>query len=137
MPKELTLGSLFDGIGGWQIAAVRKGERQGSSRETEDSTRETGNGVNAYCTELGATTRLGGHFQENLSPTLRANMGDNQPAVFSVEGFDSYNSNSTGDKSATINARYQGNNGARVAEYWKDDQPQTVDTLTSRNAGGG
>ena len=26
--------------------------------------------------------------------------------------------------------------GECVVEYWKDDQPQTVDTLTSRNAGG-
>ena len=26
--------------------------------------------------------------------------------------------------------------GKCVVEYWKDDQPQTVDTLTSRNAGG-
>ena len=27
------------------------------------------------------------------------------------------------------------NQGKCVVEYWKDDQPQTVDTLTSRNAG--
>jgi DNA (cytosine-5)-methyltransferase 1 len=31
--------------------------------------------------EPGAASRLGGHFQEGLAGTLRADMGDNQPAV--------------------------------------------------------
>ena len=35
-----------------------------------------------------------------------------------------------------INNQYV-SQGKCVVEYWKDDQPQTVDTLTSRNAGGG
>ena len=33
--RELTLGSLFDGIGGWQLAAIRNGIRPVWSSEIE------------------------------------------------------------------------------------------------------
>jgi len=45
----------------------------------------------AYGVEPGAASRLGGHVTEEVAPTLRAEMGDNQTAV--VYGMSSYDSN--------------------------------------------
>lgn len=36
---------------------------------------------NLICVEPGAASRLGGHAWEEVSPTLRADMGDNQPVI--------------------------------------------------------
>lgn len=47
--------------------------------------------VPVYAAELGASSRLGGHVTEEVAPTLRASMGDNQTAV--VYGMSSYDSN--------------------------------------------
>lgn len=47
--------------------------------------------VPAYAVEPGAASRLGGHVTEEVAPTLRAEMGDNQTAV--VYGMSSYDSN--------------------------------------------
>lgn len=47
--------------------------------------------VPVYAAELGASSRIGGHVTEEVAPTLRAHMGDNQTAV--VYGMSSYDSN--------------------------------------------
>lgn len=40
-----------------------------------------GNNVPVICFEGGAMSRLGGHIYTEISPTLRANMGDNHPMI--------------------------------------------------------
>ena len=47
--------------------------------------------VPIYAVEPGAASRLGGHVTEEVAPTLRAEMGDNQTAV--VYGMSSFDSN--------------------------------------------
>ena len=47
--------------------------------------------VPTYAVEPGAASRLGGHVTEEIAPTLRAEMGDNQTAV--CYGMSSYDSN--------------------------------------------
>lgn len=67
-------------------------------------------GAPAICFEPGAATRVGGHVDIEKSPTLRAEMGDNQPAVciekkeqkgFPAKSFSEYEDK---DKGAAIRA---------------------------------
>lgn len=47
--------------------------------------------IPTYGVELGAASRVGGHVTEEVAPTIRAEMGDNQTAI--VYGMSSYDSN--------------------------------------------
>lgn len=58
--KELTLGSLFDGIGGWQIAAVRAGIRPVWSSEIEKFPMEVTKKWFPETKQLGDITKIDG-----------------------------------------------------------------------------
>lgn len=60
MPKELTLGSLFDGIGGWQLAAVHAGVRPVWSSEIEQFPMQVTKKWFPNTKQLGDITKLDG-----------------------------------------------------------------------------
>lgn len=62
MKQQLTLGSLFDGIGGWQLAAVRAGVKPVWSSEIEAFPLEVTKRHFHDTIQLGDVTKLGGVF---------------------------------------------------------------------------
>ena len=95
--KRIALVADFAGLSAGEILFERKGmsgdteesgkERERTSDDTEDSVNETSWGF-----EPGAARRLDPEtrFNEELSPTLRSEMGDNQvAAVYVMSSFDS------------------------------------------------
>ena len=60
MPNQLTLGSLFDGIGGWQIAAVRNGVKPIWSSEIEEYPMEVTKYHFPDTIQLGDITKIDG-----------------------------------------------------------------------------
>ena len=95
--------------------------------------------------EPGIAAREGGHIYEDVSGTLRANMGDNQMAV--AYGVDAYNQSLTGDKAKTLNSAASDADHIPCAVYSVENHPADsrvnldesgkVQTLTSRMGTGG
>ena len=95
--------------------------------------------------EPGIAAREGGHIYEDVSGTLRANMGDNQMAV--AYGVDAYNQVLTGDKTKTLNSAASDADHVPCTVYSVENHPADsrvnldesgkVQTLTSRMGTGG
>ena len=88
--KRIYLVADFRGQRAAEILFEREGlrgyfEKGGKTWQTAAACAETGTGADdkciAYAFEPGAASRLGGYVNENITGTLRAEMGDNQVAV--------------------------------------------------------
>lgn len=105
--KRIALVADFGGESAPEILFERKGmsgDITESGKEGEGAASDAGAGIEKTSRaisfqeragnmtfEPGATSRLGGHCYNNMCGTLRADMGDNQPAVcYGIGSYDSY-----------------------------------------------
>lgn len=111
--RRITLVADFGGGCAKEVLFERKslrGDTKESRTKGQGTTKDAqgcigvhdSNGRKSVAFEPGAAQRLGGYVYEDVSGTLRANMGDNQMSVAYAEGVDHYNLTTTGDKSKTL-----------------------------------
>ena len=102
-----TVQTLSESMSGDSQSFSKEG--QGTSEDSKGGTRTTGNGtVKSIAFEPGAASRLGGHVFEEFSGTLRADAGDNRPAVLCLNDQGGEIMDVSEDKSGTLRSEAHG-----------------------------